>query len=301
MYTFKKEHCYYCDFHCHSNHSDGEYSRREVIQRAISENKDATLILAITDHNCAFDDLLELQKEFGDKILLISGSEVSATYHVPNSERKLEIHINALDYEQNHPVFLSMLQKNQHDKRSYIEMILSKLEAIGFHVVDSYEELKEFVLPSPHVGRMALARMMLKKNMVSTIDEAFDKYFGSYGERLCYVDSPYKYVSIQEAVSAIRAANGIPVLCHPFFYDLDEKELKNLIRLFKEAGGLAIETEYSLYTQKQRAALRALAAEFNLGISAGSDYHGNSHESLYNQFPANIYEDLMNLKDRYSK
>lgn len=298
MHNLEENKKYYCNLHCHSNRSDGNCSRKEVILRAIRENEDAKMILSITDHNVPFEDLKELQREFEGKIILISGSEVSTTYPVPGTERKVEVHINALDYQVDHPGFLAMLKKNQHNKRPYVEMILSKLEAIGIHVVDEYAELEELVYPSDHIGRMALARMMLKKGLVRTIDEAFDKYFGSYGERLCYVNSPFEYVSIEEAVKAIREAGGIPVLCHPYFYSLEEEQLRELVRRFKEAGGLAIETEYGFYTEEQRAKLRALAEEFELGISAGSDYHGNSHETLKHQFSGDVYEDLMKIKSK---
>lgn len=295
MYHLEEGKTYYCDFHCHSNRSDGKTSRREVILQAIRENKEATMVLAVTDHNVTFEDMPMLQKEFEGQILLLSGSEVSATYVVPGSGRKVEVHINAIDYQLEHPAMHAMLKKNQHDKRSYVEMILDKLEEIGIHLVDAYEELQEFVAPSRHVGRMALARMMYQKGMVSSIDEAFDKYFGSYGERRCYVDSPFEYVSIPEAVSAIRKAGGIPVLCHPFFYSLEMEELKELIVHFKEAGGLAMETEYGFYSKEQREELRALAAEFDLTISAGSDFHGNAHETLQHQYDAQIYEGLMRI------
>ena len=296
MYNLEEGKKYYCDFHCHSNMSDGKCSRREVIQNAIVQNEGATMIMALTDHNVPFDDMEELQKEFSGKILLLSGCEVSTTYLVPGTKRKVEVHINALDYDLKHEGFLNMLKKNKHDKREYIETILSKLEALGIHVVDKYEELVEYVKPSDHVGRMAIARVMFEKKLVESIDAAFDKYFGSYGERLCYVDSPYEYVSIKEAVKNIREAGGIPVLCHPYFYSLEEEQLRELICAFKEAGGLAMEAEYGFYTQEQRTALRKLAEEFELGISAGSDYHGNAHERLNHQFDGDIYEQLMRLK-----
>ena len=302
MLKLEKGKQYFCDFHVHSNMSDGKLSRRQVIENAIAQNQGATMIMAFTDHNVPFDDLEELQKEFEGKVILVSGSEVSVTYPVPNQDRKVEVHINALDYQLDHEGFRAMLKKNQHDKRQYIETILSKLEEIGIHVVDSYEELVEYVKPSDHVGRMAIARMMFEKGLVESIDLAFDKYFGSYGEKLCYVDSPYEYVSIEEAVKTIREAGGIPVLCHPHFYNLkvDEanavNELRELFRRFKEAGGLAVETEYGFYDEGQRVPLRELAEEFGLAISCGSDYHGNEHEKLNYRFPSEIGENLMKLE-----
>lgn len=267
MYHLEEGKKYYCNFHCHSNRSDGRLSCREVIINVIEQNEGAIMIIAITDHNVPSEKLEELQKEFEGKVLLISGSEVSTTYPIPKTDRKVEVHINALDYQVDHPGFLEMLKKNKQDKKTYVEAILRKLEALGFYVVGSYEELLEYVKPSDHAGRMALARKMYEKGMVESIDQAFNKYFGSYGEKLCYVDSPNEYVSIEEAVKTIRAAGGIPVMCHPYFYSLEEEQLRELIRCFKEAGGLALEAEYGFYTEEQRKALRKIAKEFGLAIS----------------------------------
>lgn len=290
---------YYCDFHCHSNYSDGKLSRRDVIKKAIEQNKGAVMILAFTDHNVAFHDIEELQKEFEGQVLLISGAEISTTYPVPGTKRKVEVHVNGLDYQVNHQGFLLMLNNNMQDKRETNELILSKLEALGIHVVDSYEELVEYVKPSIHVGRMAFARKMYEKGIVESIDQAFKKYFGSEGERLCYVDSPQEYMSIEAACKMILEAGGIPVLCHPYFYGLDEEQLEELIRRFKAAGGLAIEVEYGFYTEEQRASLRKLAEEFELAESCGSDYHGNSHERLDQQLGGKeIYEGLMKAKEK---
>lgn len=297
MYKLEEDKRYYCDFHCHSNRSDGRVTRKELIQRVIEENEGDTMILGISDHNIAFDDLDELQKEFDAKIVLVPACEVSASYVVPGTGRKLEVHINAIDYQLNHSDFLDMLKKNQHDKREYVEKILTKLSDVGVHVVDTYEELVEYAYPSNHIGRMVIARMMVQKGLVKTVDEAFDRYFGSYGDRTCYVDNPFEYVSLEEVVLTIRKVGGIPVLCHPYYYNLQNEDLMELIRFFKELGGLAIETEYSIYSETQRAHLRKVADSFGLGISAGSDYHGNEGEFLNHNFPGWIYEELMKLKE----
>ena len=112
----------------------------------------------------------------------------------------------------------------------------------------------------------------------------------------------YVTLTYEEAVKTIREAGGIPVLCHPHFYNLkvDEvnavNELRELFRRFKEAGGLAVETEYGFYDEGQRVPLRELAKKFGLAISCGSDYHGNEHEKLNYRFPSEIGENLMKLE-----
>lgn len=64
----------YCDLHVHSSMSDGDFTRREVIELAIDNG---ITTLAITDHNVPFLDRDELQAEYPN-VDLITGSEVSS-------------------------------------------------------------------------------------------------------------------------------------------------------------------------------------------------------------------------------
>ena len=147
---------------------------------------------------------------------------------------------------------------------------------------------------------MVLARMMVKKGLCTTVDECFDNYFGSYGKRLCYVDFPYTYVSMETAIENIKKAGGLPILCHPYLYNLDNEQLLALIRRFKELGGMAMECWYGAYTKEQRDSLLNICKTMGLLPSAGSDFHGNSGEHLHHEFPGKIYDDLMLLKKKFS-
>ena len=146
---------------------------------------------------------------------------------------------------------------------------------------------------------MQIARAMLAKGYVSSVDEAFDRYIGSFGQRLAYVENPLCYASLSDTVAAIRAAKGIPILCHLFYYRLDEAEQHRLLAAFQQAAGpcAGMEVLYGRYTPEQRAVLAGLAQQYHLLPSAGSDFHGlqdgNSLGSGFeHHFPAEIYEAL---------
>lgn len=291
---------YCCDFHMHSDVSDGSCSREDIILRALEENPGKEkMVLSISDHNAIFENLEELQQKYKEQITLVAGCEVSANYIVPETGKNLEVHILALDYDVNNREFREMLLQNQHDKRHYIEMILEKLEKVGIHVVDDYQELVDFVAPVQHVGRMSLARFMVQKGLCKTIDECFDNYFGTYGKRTCYVEFPHTYVSIETVIENINKAGGIAILCHPFHYKLDNEQLLVLIRQFKSLGGRAMECWYGTYTEEQRESLKKICKTEGLLPSAGSDFHGNPGEHLHHHFPGWIYDDLMSLKNEY--
>ena len=285
---------YYTNFHCHTSASDGFCTDVELIERAIKQNSDGIMILAITDHNQNPKNFKALQEKYKEQIILLTGCEISTTYKIPSTGRKIEVHIIALDYDLENKEFAAMLLKNQHDKRGYVEEILQKLDNIGIHVADNYEELAEFVNPSTHVGRMAISRMMVKKGLTSTIDEGFNKYFGSYGEKTCYVDNSFEFVSIEECVSTIRNSGGISILCHPILYDLTKEELLELISLYAKAGGDAMEVFYPSHSDEDCDELLQICQKEDLIPSAGSDYHGNAHEHLRQKYPGKIAVALLN-------
>ena len=281
----------YVEFHTHSIVSDGKLTRKELVELAIEQNPEAMMTLAITDHNFVFDDIHELQKMYQGKIRLVSGCEVSTTYEFEKGKKK-EIHIIALNYDVNNKKMLEMLNLNRSDKREYVSKILKLLEKEGIHLFDSYEEVVEYAKPSSHIGRMVIARKMVELGYVKDIDEAFDLYIGNYGERKCYVPNEFEYMSIPEAVDMVTQAGGVAVLAHPFYYQFSEEQLEKLIREFKAAGGIGMETQYSAYNQEQREYLKKLADKYDLKENAASDFHGNPGEHLHHKFTTDIFFDI---------
>ena len=282
----------YCDLHTHSTRSDGGLSRAEVIEEAIKNDIGA---LAITDHNISFDDLDELQTKYPD-IKLINGSEVSACYKVPDTGELREIHIIALDFE-NTEHFINLLKHNRFDSEQYVNSIIQKLREAGLEVNFTYDDLR-YELNQEFIGRMAIARKLVSLGLVGDVYEAFDEFFGDFGQRKAYVRPDIsKYIPLDIAIIEIKNAGGIPVLCHPYSYYLSEDQVVRLIQNFKKFGGLAMETLYSQYTSEQQEQLKAYANKYGLLQSAGSDFHGRGKKgSLNHRFPIGIYFELESQK-----
>ena len=93
------------------------------------------------------------------------------------------------------------------------------------------------------------------------------------------------------AVEAIRAADGVPILAHLYYYQLSEEENLRLVRRFKELAGDAgaMEVEYGRYPRELRDRLAKIAEEYDLIPSAGSDYHAQaSFERLDHHIPRKV-------------
>ena len=283
----------YIDLHTHTCLSDGAMTPEELTTEAEHQGVG---ILAITDHNRAAD-LADLRLAH-PKMHLIQGSEISCTYTDPEGAEH-ELHVVALGFDPTHPAIKEVFRQNQPDRRPYIETILGKLAKFGIDV-GTYDSLRAAENQSSHVGRMHIAKAMVERGYVKSIDEAFDIYLGVHGQKLCYTPNPLRYVSLEQAVSAILAAGGVAVLAHLYYYCLTETGYHDLLARFSSLTGDrgAMETEYSIYDRQTRDGLAALAAQYGLMASCASDYHGqNPGETLGHRFPAEICRELLDCLD----
>ena len=168
----------FIDLHCHTTLSDGEYSPDEVCGRAQAGGVGT---LAITDHNFNNPDLDALRARHPG-LHILRGSEISCVYETAAGD-PVEIHVIALNYDPDAEPLRRVLAQNQPDRRGYVNAILEKLAAHGISL-GSYDDLAAMRPNTHHVGRMQIARAMLAKGYVSSVDEAFDRYIGSFGQRL---------------------------------------------------------------------------------------------------------------------
>jgi predicted metal-dependent phosphoesterase TrpH len=79
---------------------------------------------------------------------------------------------------------------------------------------------------------------------------------------------------LTDVIKELRRIGVLPVLAHPL-QELTVQELKALLPLAKEAGLLGIETMHSSYTPDKICVAEAIAAEYDLLSSGGSDFHGS--------------------------
>ena len=279
----------YIDLHTHTCLSDGALTPEELIAEA---ERCGVGILAITDHNRPSD--LTVLCLAHPRMRLIQGAEISCTY-TDSEGVEHELHVVALGFDPAHPAMQEVFRQNQPDRRPYIEEILGKLAKFGIYV-GTYDSLCAAENRSTHVGRMHIAKAMVERGYVKTIDEAFDTYLGVHGKKLCYTPNPLRYVTLEQAVEAILAAGGIAVLAHLYYYCLSDRGNHDLLAHFSRltAGRGAMETEYSIYDRKTRDDLTALAKQYGLMPSCASDYHGqNPDETLDHRFPAEVCRELL--------
>lgn len=247
---------HYIDLHTHSTASDGIYSPTELLHRA----KEVGLrVLALTDHDTT-DGVEEAARAASAlDIDFIPGIEINTDVGGG------EVHVLGYFPEYRRAGFQGHLKVLRDARERRGQRIVELLNEQDINV--SWERVREIAQGA--VGRPHVARALLEAGYVHTIGEAFDKYIGTH----CYAYVPRYRLTPEDAVCLIASANGLPVIAHPA--DLPGiEELRAWLPGLVEAGMVGLETYYGPYTSEQEEALLALADEYHLIPTGGTDFHG---------------------------
>jgi predicted metal-dependent phosphoesterase TrpH len=159
----------YIDLHIHSDYSDGRQSPREIVDRAIELGLKA---IAITDHDTVSGYEEAAAYVQGGNMELISGVELSAT------RTDEDIHILGYLFRSDDARLLEVLEKFRLIRLERGKKMTDRLGEIGM-VVD-FDEVLEAAAHAP-VGRPHVAEAMVKRSLVSSYNEAFEKYLFTGG------------------------------------------------------------------------------------------------------------------------
>jgi predicted metal-dependent phosphoesterase TrpH len=265
------------DLHCHSNVSDGTLAPAALVERAAGRG---VKTLALTDHDDV-DGLAEAARAAAAHgIEFINGVEISVTW------RKYTVHVVGLRIDPREPALVEGLRGIRSGRRHRAELMADSLARAGIGGV--LEGALRYASNPDMIGRTHFARYLVEAGHCKDVRSVFNRYLvkGKPG----YVE--HVWTSLQNAVTWIRGAGGIPVLAHPGRYmvgrcSMGKTTLHELLQEFVELGGQGIEVVSGSHTPPQYAEFARYATEFGLLCSCGSDFHG----------PEESYRDLGRLPD----
>jgi len=247
------------DLHIHTVYSDGTYTPGEVVKKA----KEIGLVaISITDHDSVegVEEALQAGREFGVEV--VPGVEMSSDVDHD------EIHILGYYLDFKKKEFLSKLDYFQKIRIERNERLFRRLEELGMPV-SSEEVLK--LAPKGVVSRLHIARCMVEKKYVSSIDEAFEEWLNP--GKPAYVER--ERISPFEVINLILEAEGVPVFAHPFLSRRDD-----LIPKMIDAGLMGIEVYHSTHDEKTVKHYMEIAKRYDLLITGGSDCHGEAKDEI---------------------
>jgi predicted metal-dependent phosphoesterase TrpH len=199
------------DLHIHTKTcSDGNLHVDEVLQEARKRNIE---LISITDHDSidCQKKAMSLAKKYG--INYITGIELNITFQYPPEPGK-SVSLDFLGYQ---------FDIGNRELKEKLELIRQRRETRAHEILDklNIEFAKEHIARfnkadikniqdsvDGSFGRPHIAKYLVEKGIVSSLQEAFDRY-------LVRLDVPKFPLSLAEASMLIRNAGGILVLAHP--------------------------------------------------------------------------------------
>lgn len=246
------------DLHCHSTYSDGTFKPKMLLEYAEKRGVEA---LALTDH----DTVDGLPDFFSHETTVerVAGTELSIDYD------KGTFHLVGLFLDYKEPKLNETLDFLKSARRARNEKIVKSVSKLfGREItLDDISDGNEGELGRPHI-----AKFLIKHKKVNTMQEAFDKYLAK-GMPM-YVDKAR--LSFEDAVKIIHGAGGIAVLAHPVSLKLSDEEMFVFLKEYKEKGLDAVEVFCSDIPLEKQPFFKEMAEKIGLGISAGSDFHGDN-------------------------
>jgi 3',5'-nucleoside bisphosphate phosphatase len=199
------------DLHIHSKASDGKLTIQEILKEAKARNIG---FLAITDHDsidCQPQAVTQSKKE---GIKYVTGVELNVTFSHPEYHEGKVVSLDFLGYQfdADNKALESKLEKMAKYREERAAKILDNLNAefkkehIAALTKDDLKRIEESV--DGVLGRPHIADYLVKKDIVKTRQEAFDKY-------LVKCDVPKFPLFLEDAAKLIHDAGGKLVLAHP--------------------------------------------------------------------------------------
>ncbi len=199
------------DLHIHSKASDGKLTVQEIFKEAKNRNIG---FMSITDHDSIGCQTQALALAKIENIRYVSGVELNVTFSHPKYHESKAVSLDFLGYQfdVNNKALESKLETMAKYREERAAKILDNLNAefqkehIATLTKDDLRQIEESV--DGVLGRPHIADYLVKKNIVKTRQEAFDKY-------LVKCDVPKYPLYLEEASKLIRDAGGKLVLAHP--------------------------------------------------------------------------------------
>ncbi len=268
----------FADLHIHTFFSDSTASPAEVVDEAVRAD---LACIAVADHDTldGIADTLAAAAPHGLEV--ISAVELSSDY------KGKDIHILGYGFDCLDGPLVLRLKEMQAARVARMQQMLARLDELGMK--DMRLEDVAGMTHSDSLGRLHLAKLLLERGHVRSLDQAFRQYL-SEGASAYF---PKFKQTPAEAIRLIRASGGVAVMAHPVLTQRDE-----LIPELVKAGLGGLEAYYPNCFMDTVNRYLALAKKYDLVVTGGSDAHGASKTNTYIGKSRVPYHWVEKLKER---
>ncbi|MBN9410904.1 MAG: PHP domain-containing protein [Burkholderiales bacterium] len=255
------------DLHCHSVVSDGTLTPEQLAGRAAANGVE---LWALTDHDEIGGQHRAAAAARAHGMRYLTGTEISVTFAGET------VHIVGLGFDADDAAMREGLFDTRGGRGKRAQEMSEQLARVGIH--GAYEGALRFVGNPELISRTHFARFLVESGICRDTPEVFRKYLteGKPG----YVE--HRWASLRDAVHWITDAGGMAVIAHPGRYNFTANEEYALFTEFKAHGGRGVEVVTGSHTPQEYVKYAAVATEFGLAASRGSDFHSpdESHTDL---------------------
>ncbi len=252
-----------CDLHTHSYFSDGTWSPAQLIAEA---ERMGLAAIALTDHNTVAGLPEFLAAGQGSAVEAVPGCEFSTDYE------GTELHILGLFIQpQHYETVTAVLEDAQREKARSNQKLVAALNAAGYAL--DYDKI--CAKSSGQINRAHIASALVEQGYFADKQAAFRGPLSA--EHGFY--QPPKRIGACDCIRFIKSMGAAAVLAHPFL-SLEEAALRGFLPQAVAAGLDAMEVSYSKYSPETTARALAVADEFGLKYSGGSDFHGGNKPDI---------------------
>lgn len=178
-----------------------------------------------------------------------------------------ELHVLALFLPYENERLQGFMRDTRAARRIRGEQIVAKLQQLG--VTIELEDVQAQLIGGEGgaLGRPHVARALVDCGACDNISDAFRRYLGR--GRAAYVEKPLPRLS--EVTSLVHDVGGLTVAAH-----LGDHGTEAQIRIFQDQGLDCVEVRHPSHPPAIEQRLTKIAERLGLGISGGSDWHGES-------------------------
>lgn len=210
---------------------------------------------SITDHDCI--DAYPVPDDLRDRC--IPGLEVDS-HHGGHT-----IHILAYGIDDPDCELLQALRAQRERRVGRMEAMVDRLRSLDVDI--TMDDVKAQITGASSMGRPHLARALVAKGIVATVQEAFDRYLADEGDGFVALDR----LTSAEIIAMIHRCGGLAVVAHPMRLR-DPAHLEELCDL----GVDGVEVVHPSADTDAQGMLCEFAEKRGLLTTAGTDFHAPS-------------------------
>ena len=254
------------DLHLHTLISDGTDSLEEIIENVRKAELD---LFSVTDHDSIkagimIPPMLEtIEPE--QRTAFVRGIEFSC------EDELGKYHILGYGYDPAVPGIAEVVEEGHRMRMRKTKARLQFLQK-EFDFRFTEDEIDD-LLSKDNPGKPHIANLMIGHGYANDIQDAIKNYINKK-------EFQNEHVRPEDAIKGILKSGGIPVLAHPAYGDGDDlilgEEMEKRLQHLMDFGLAGVEAFYSGFSPKIESECLAFADQFDLYITAGSDYHGGN-------------------------